>query len=187
MRHDKTVEGIGEHGMQLNHTTVPARDKHTAAQFFADVFGTCVGRENPGTTPAVLRWFRSPVSISRSTMCRTSGPSTMLFMPATTKFDSVLARLRERGVSIAADPFHKRPGELNANEGGRGFYFLTPDGHNIELLTRVKSNAGGGKAQPPRYHTAMRAMRDCRPASIASCICRVRSFFRMVALPLGGS
>jgi hypothetical protein len=37
----------------------------------------------------------------------------------------------------AADPFYRKPEQLNTNEGGRGFYFLTPDKHNIELLTRI--------------------------------------------------
>ncbi len=123
--------------MKLNHTTVPARDKHAAAQFFADIFGTRVGRENPGTTPgrfAVVQVGGVNFAFDDVQDIR---PQHYAFHVSDEEFDSILARLRERGVSIAADPFHKRPGKLNANEGGRGFYFLTPDGHNIELLTRV--------------------------------------------------
>jgi len=123
--------------MQLNHTTVPARDKHAAAQFFAEIFGTRVGRENPGTTPGRFAVVRVGGVNFAFDDVQDFRPQHYAFHASDEEFDSVLARLQERGISIAADPFHKRRGELNANEGGRGFYFLTPDGHNIELLTRV--------------------------------------------------
>jgi hypothetical protein len=30
---------------------------------------------------------------------------------------------------------HRREGEINRNDGGRGVYFLDPSGHNLELIT----------------------------------------------------
>ena len=36
-----------------------------------------------------------------------------------------------------ADPSHLQPGEINHRNGGRGFYFDDPDGHNMEVFTRV--------------------------------------------------
>ena len=29
-----------------------------------------------------------------------------------------------------------RPGEINRNDGGRGVYFLSDDGHVLEIITR---------------------------------------------------
>ena len=50
-------------------------------------------------------------------------------------FDAVSARLREREVATFADPGHNTPGH-NTNDGGRGLYFSSPDGHNLEVITR---------------------------------------------------
>jgi catechol 2,3-dioxygenase-like lactoylglutathione lyase family enzyme len=59
-------------------------------------------------------------------------------------FDSIFARIRERGLDYWADPFGKQPGEINHNEGGRGLYFLDPDGHLLEILTRPYGNGSLG-------------------------------------------
>lgn len=37
------------------------------------------------------------------------------------KFDVVLARIQSLGVEYWADPFKKLPGQINTNDGGRGF------------------------------------------------------------------
>lgn len=31
---------------------------------------------------------------------------------------------------------HHRQSEINCNDGGRGLYFLDPDGHNLEVITK---------------------------------------------------
>jgi hypothetical protein len=33
-------------------------------------------------------------------------------------------------------PSRSRQGEINHNDGGRGVYFLSPDGHYLEIITR---------------------------------------------------
>ena len=53
-------------------------------------------------------------------------------------------RFRERGLDYWADPFKKRPGEINHNDGGRGVYFDDPDGHVLEILTRPYGSGGSG-------------------------------------------
>jgi hypothetical protein len=39
-------------------------------------------------------------------------------------------------LSYWADPAQSRPGEINQNDGGRGFYFEDPNGHFLEVITR---------------------------------------------------
>ena len=56
--------------------------------------------------------------------------------------DPIFARVRERGLRYWADPFKKRPGEINRHEGGRGFYFDDPSGHLMEVLTRPYGSSG---------------------------------------------
>ena len=53
------------------------------------------------------------------------------------EFDAGFARIREGGLAYFADPGYRRPGEINTRWGGRGVYFPDPDGHSMELLTRV--------------------------------------------------
>ena len=57
-------------------------------------------------------------------------------------FDRVFARIRARGLAHWADPFKRRPGEINRNDGGRGVYFDAPDGHLLEVLTRRYGSGG---------------------------------------------
>ena len=57
------------------------------------------------------------------------------FLISEPEFDEVFARIVERGLEYWADPRQTRPGEINTHNG-RGCYFLDPDGHYLEVLTR---------------------------------------------------
>ena len=59
------------------------------------------------------------------------------FLVGDAEYDAAFARVRQRGITYYADPGHTRPGEINSYNGGRGFYFDDPSGHNWELLTRA--------------------------------------------------
>jgi extradiol dioxygenase family protein len=68
-------------------------------------------------------------------------PQHYAFLVGDDEFDAVATRLRERGLPTWADPGHRRPGE-NANDGGRGLYFDSPEGHNLEIITRPYGSGG---------------------------------------------
>jgi catechol 2,3-dioxygenase-like lactoylglutathione lyase family enzyme len=57
------------------------------------------------------------------------------FLVDETEFEEVWGRIRERGLPFWADPFHRRPGEINHDDGGRGLYWDDPDGHSLEIIT----------------------------------------------------
>lgn len=63
-------------------------------------------------------------------------------------FDGVLGRIRERGLTYWADPFGRRPGEINRWDDGRGLYFKDPNGHLLEILTRPYGSGGLEAAHP---------------------------------------
>ena len=64
-------------------------------------------------------------------------------------FDAILDRVWADDREYSADPMHERVGELNDNDGGRGFYVRDPDGHNLEFLTRpITDQAQDGRALP---------------------------------------
>lgn len=119
--------------VQLNHTIVAARDKESAAQFLADVLGL------PAPVPfgpfAVVEMHNG---VSLDFMNVGSGEVASqhyAFLISEEEFDAVAARLSEWGVSTYGDPHHREPGH-NTHDGGRGMYFDSPDGHNLEVLTR---------------------------------------------------
>ncbi len=51
-------------------------------------------------------------------------------------------RIRETGLTYRADPYHRRPGEITHDGGGRGAYFEDPNGHDLDILTRPYGSGG---------------------------------------------
>jgi catechol 2,3-dioxygenase-like lactoylglutathione lyase family enzyme len=59
------------------------------------------------------------------------------FHVSDSEFDAIFARVKEAGLEYSSDPMHSYKGQINNRQGGRGFYFYDPNGHNLELLTRA--------------------------------------------------
>ncbi|MER5214120.1 VOC family protein [Streptomyces sp. NPDC002838] len=119
--------------VQLNHTIVAAHDKHASARFLADILGLKMSPQYGPFIPVeipngvTLDYLDSPGDIT---------PQHYAFLVSEEDFDTIFARIREAGLTYWADPYHRRPGEINHNDGGRGAYFDDPNGHNLEILTR---------------------------------------------------
>ncbi len=116
----------------LNHTIVPAHDKEASARFFAHLFGLKV--ESPiGHFAAV----RVNDSLTFDFANREQFESHhYAFHVSDEDFDVIFARVKQAGIEYSSDPMHQNKGQINHRNGGRGFYFYDPDGHNLELLTR---------------------------------------------------
>ena len=50
------------------------------------------------------------------------------------EFDTVYARIRDRGLQYWADPSKQHAGKTYLHNGGRGMYFDDPDGHFLEVI-----------------------------------------------------
>ncbi len=118
--------------IELNHTIVWARDKEVSARFLADVLGL---PSEPRSGPFVPVRLGNGVTLDFADAADVR-PQHYAFLVGEDEFDAAFARVRSAGVEYWADPFHERPGRINHRNGGRGFYFADPDGHNLELLTR---------------------------------------------------
>ena len=119
-------------GIELNHTIVNSHDKQAGARFVADVLGL------PAPTsfgPFAVVELQNGVSLDFMDVDGEVGMQHYAFLISEDEFDVVSARLRERGVPTYADPGHKEPGS-NTHDGGRGLYFDSPEGHNLEVITR---------------------------------------------------
>jgi extradiol dioxygenase family protein len=116
----------------LNHTIVAARDRWESARFLAGLLG------RPEPTPygpfAVVE-LDNEVSLDYMDEDPVV-PRHYAFLVTEDDFDRILGRIRDRGLPYWADPFDRHPGEINANDGGRGVYWKDPDGHVLEIITR---------------------------------------------------
>jgi catechol 2,3-dioxygenase-like lactoylglutathione lyase family enzyme len=127
--------------VQLNHTIVAARDKHTSARFLADLLGLQVSPQYGPFIPVAipngvtLDFMDHPGSGSGSGSGGIA-PQHYAFLVSEDDFDAIFGRIRTAGLTYWADPAHRRAGEVNRNDGGRGVYFDDPNGHSLEILTR---------------------------------------------------
>ena len=119
--------------IQLNHTIVRARDKQESAAFLTDILGL-----PPPTTygPFLVVQVDNEVSLDFADELGTVHPQHYAFLVDESDFDEIFGRIKERGLTYWADPFRRRPGEFNTNDGGRGVYWEDPNGHMLEIITR---------------------------------------------------
>lgn len=121
----------------LNHTIVHSRDRDAAAKFFTEIFGL------PDATPfgsfLAVR-LGNDVTLDFYGAGREVESQHYAFLVGEPAFDEILGRIQRRGLPYWADPVHRRPGEINMSDGGRGVYFQDPSGHNLEIITRPYSS-----------------------------------------------
>lgn len=119
--------------VQLNHTIVHARDSQASAAFLAEILGLPPpGRFGPFHVVEVA----NGVSLDFLDNPDTIDPQHYAFLISEAEFDQIFGRIRARGLAHWADPYRTRPGQINHGDGGRGVYFLDPNGHFLEILTR---------------------------------------------------
>lgn len=120
----------------LNHTLVPAYDKHASARFLADLLGLRVTDRSPGSP--VGRFV--VVSVTGVSLdfdeVENFEPHHYAFAVSDDDFDAILARIEQAALSYSADPHFQKVQEINNVNGGRGLYVHDPNGHNLEFLTR---------------------------------------------------
>ena len=119
--------------VDLNHTIVACRDQQRSAAFLTEILGL----------PAASRFGRflvvstdNGVSLDFAETEAEITAQHYAFLSSEEEFDAIFGRITERGIQYWADPRRTRAGEINRNDGGRGVYFLDPDGHLMEVITR---------------------------------------------------
>ena len=128
--------------VEFNHTIVWARDSKASAAFLADVLGL-----PPPTRFGPFEVVTTSNNVNLDFMDREGEILSrhLAFLVSEAEFDGVFARVSARGLEFWADPARKEAGEINRHDGGRGFYFLDPDGHFLEVITRPY---GSGASKP---------------------------------------
>jgi catechol 2,3-dioxygenase-like lactoylglutathione lyase family enzyme len=119
--------------VELNHTIVRVRDKREAASFLAEILGL-----PPATTfgPFLVLELANGVSLDFADDHGEPVSTHYAFLVSEEEFDQIFERIKARGLPFWADPSHRRPGDINTNDGGRGVYWDDPNGHALEIITR---------------------------------------------------
>lgn len=121
--------------IELNHTVVGAVHAETSARWLAEMLGL----DEPG--PAGVFWqvrLANGVDLDFASVPEGEAvvPQHYAFLIGEDDFDEVHGRLLLGDHDIWADPRQRYPGQINRHDGGRGVYFLSNDGHYLEVITR---------------------------------------------------
>ena len=125
--------------IKLNHTIVHSRDKAISAAFLTEILGL------PAPLPSghfLTVQLDNEITLDFTETDSKFDRQHYAFLVSEKEFDEIFARIKERGLQFWADPYRRRAGEINTNDGGRGAYFSDPDGHYLEILTRPYGSGG---------------------------------------------
>jgi catechol 2,3-dioxygenase-like lactoylglutathione lyase family enzyme len=120
--------------IKLNHTIVHSRDPHTAAGFYAALFGL--------PAPKPFGPFLDVEVANEVTLAFLDAGEMEIqtqhyaFLVSEAEFDQIFGRIKERGMKYWADPGRTQEGKINRHFGGRGVYFEDPSGHLLEIITK---------------------------------------------------
>jgi catechol 2,3-dioxygenase-like lactoylglutathione lyase family enzyme len=119
--------------VQLNHTVVYVRDKNESAAFVAEILG--LGKPTSMYSFTIVT-AANGVSLDFLSTSNTLSPQHYAFLITEEEFDLVFERIVKKNITFWADHAKGGEGQINRNDGGRGFYFEEPSGHWLEVLTR---------------------------------------------------
>jgi catechol 2,3-dioxygenase-like lactoylglutathione lyase family enzyme len=118
--------------VELNHIIIPSHDKGGSSRFLADILG--VDPPRPASHFMAVETSNG-VTLDYDDVEQFSSQH-CAFLVSDAEFDAILERVIVARVTYFADPAHRQADEVNRRNGGRGFYFSDPDGHNMEVFTR---------------------------------------------------
>jgi catechol 2,3-dioxygenase-like lactoylglutathione lyase family enzyme len=124
--------------VQLNHTIVWVRDHRESAEFLTSILGL------PDPTrfgPFLVLRLDNDVSLDLyEKRDEKISLQHYAFLVSEAEFDEIFSRIRDRKLEYWADPARTRAGETYRYDGDHGVYFMDPNGHLLEVITR---SAGG--------------------------------------------
>jgi catechol 2,3-dioxygenase-like lactoylglutathione lyase family enzyme len=126
--------------IRLDHTIVPAKDKQAAAEHFAHVFGLDV-KPDPGYFAQVQVNESLTFDFADADEMEDHGSHHYAFHVNEAEFAGIWARVKAAGIPYGDGPDNHQNGRLYSRRGGRGFYFESPDGHLLEVMTVPETGA----------------------------------------------
>jgi catechol 2,3-dioxygenase-like lactoylglutathione lyase family enzyme len=117
--------------VRLNHTIVHCSDQQASAAFLSEILGLAAPTRFGHFTVVQVA---NDVSLDFREGSRVQ-PQHYAFLVDEHEFDQIHGRIIERGIQYWADPSRRRAQQINTTDGGRGLYWLDPNGHILEILT----------------------------------------------------
>jgi catechol 2,3-dioxygenase-like lactoylglutathione lyase family enzyme len=125
--------------VEFNHTIVSARDAAASAAFLAEVLGL----QSPKRWgPFHVVVTDNGVNIDFMEKAGAIRSQHYAFLVGDSEFDRIFDRIGKKELAYWADPARTEEGKINHHDGGRGVYFLDPNGHVLEILTRPYGSGG---------------------------------------------
>lgn len=125
---------------QLNHTIVHAKDKVASANFLSEILG--LPKPKP-FGPFMVVDAANGVSLDFiSAEDHEIIVEHYAFLVSESEFDEIFGRITERKLDYWADPARRTKSQINHHDGGRGVYWLDPNGHMLEIITRPYGSGG---------------------------------------------
>jgi hypothetical protein len=118
---------------QLDHVTVPSRDKEVAARQLAAVLDVPWGTSKAG--PFCTVYVNDGLTVDFD---ETREPFPILhycFRLPPAEFDAALQRLRDADIPFRSSAHGPDDCRIDTQHGGKIVYWTSPDGHYFELLT----------------------------------------------------
>lgn len=122
--------------MELDHLTVPVRDRRAAAKRLAEILDVPwapQGAAGPFSAVHVSKWLA--IDFDEVPPGAQIPVLHYAFRVTDAEFEALLARLQRLGVAYRSGPQPPDDFTTNAWFGGRGVYWTEPEGHVWEALT----------------------------------------------------
>jgi catechol 2,3-dioxygenase-like lactoylglutathione lyase family enzyme len=119
--------------VQFNHTVISAKDSELTANFYVEILGL----DAPGRFgPFIVIKTDNDVNLDFVTTSNDIPSRHFAFLVSEPEFDDIFERILKNNILYWSDHKRENPREINNNDGGRGLYFLDPNGHFLEVITR---------------------------------------------------
>jgi catechol 2,3-dioxygenase-like lactoylglutathione lyase family enzyme len=120
--------------IKLHHTIIESHNAEVSAQWLATLF-------NLQAVKSTYFWdLQLDNDVTLHFMSTTStqeiAEQHYAFHVEDVDFDRILNQLTATAQQYWADPAQRMPQQINAEAGGRGLYFESPDGHSFEVFTQ---------------------------------------------------
>lgn len=119
--------------IQLDHATIPSKDRWAAAKLLATLLGVSWAEAETGPFCAVYVNDGLTLDIDQA-----EGPFPVqhyCFRVSEAEFDGIVQRLKANGIAYRSTPHGPADMQINTQHGGQIVYWSEPDGHVWEALT----------------------------------------------------
>jgi hypothetical protein len=153
--------------VEVNHITIPAKDKRASAQLLAYILGLVAG---PEMGPFVrVRASSESENGNGLTLDFYDDKDFWLlqcaFLVSVTEFDAALSRITRDAIKFYSKFDGTGARQINRLHGGRGVYFDDANGHLFELIEQSDQTAADSRIKAVAIKVTRKEFRSCHRSS----------------------